>query len=229
MWTRKNRKTWKEKNKFLAGTWLDSRWGRKKWEFTVSKVCHDLTSVTNFFSVKLTAQRLGPLWKIPHRIMNNLFEEISVCVGYRKGKKVQVHVLFVTVALLGTKFFLRACTDIFPAMQRAERVLIPHKPCLLLLITSSLYCLSMEEGLILPVIKSKCWKQGEGIPYSKICGIESDQCSDFPRFWPFWCLVSAVSNVKPIMMHLTDLFFLILISDDVGLFGFFFPKSHLIR
>lgn len=86
--------------------------------------------------------------------MNNLFEEI-VCVGYRKGKKVQIHVLFVTVALLGAKFYLGACTDIFPAMQRAGRVLIPHKPCLLLLIMSSLCCLSVEEGLILPVIKSK--------------------------------------------------------------------------
>lgn len=74
----------------------------------------------------------------------------------KKGKKVQVHVLFLTVALLGAKFCLGACTDIFPAMQRGERVLIPPKPCLLLLITSSLCCLSVEEGLILPLIKSKC-------------------------------------------------------------------------
>lgn len=66
--------------------------------------------------------------------MNNLFEEVCVCVwATKKGKKVQVHVLFLTIVLLGAKFCPGACTDIFPAMQRGEMVLIPHKPCLLLL------------------------------------------------------------------------------------------------
>lgn len=66
------------------------------------------------------------VWKTPHRLMNKLFEEIRVCV-LEKGQKglVQIHVFFMTVPLLGAKFCLGPCTDVFPAMQRGGRVLIP--------------------------------------------------------------------------------------------------------
>lgn len=67
----------------------------------------------------------------------------------------QIHVFFMTVALLGAKFCLGPCTDVFPAMQRGGRVLIPHKHCLLLLNMSSLCRLRVEESLMLPGIKSQ--------------------------------------------------------------------------
>lgn len=59
----------------------------------------------------------------------------------------------------------------------------------------------------------------ETASYSEICGIESGQCSVFLHFYS--CFVPAASGVKPIMMPLTDLFFLILKFDEVDLFGFF--------
>lgn len=62
---------------------------------------------------------------------------------------------FMTVPLLGAKFCLGPCTDVFPAMQRGGRALIPHKRCLLLLNTNSLCCLRVEESLTLPGIKSQ--------------------------------------------------------------------------